>query len=164
MTPAHTLAELQKLSLEFSQPFRELQAIKPKPPVFVRATGLKLGFRVQWSQVDEADGYRVAMMTTNNLAAPDFLSALIEGSTTLSWEWFIGDVAAASQFTVQSFKRMATGEILFSEFRYPFATATSKVDGGAADSAPAAAPSAPIAPSGEEDQGDPGGVRRGKVV
>jgi hypothetical protein len=100
-------------------------------------------------------------MTTQNLAAPDYLSPLLEGATTLNWEWFVGDVAATRQFSVQSFKRMQTGEILFSEFRYPLVTATSKVDGGAADSAPVAAPSAPVSPSTAEDQGDPGGVPKG---
>jgi hypothetical protein len=150
--------ELRRIAEDVSQTY--LQSIKPRPPDFVRALGLKFGFRVQWAQVDGCDGYRVAMMTTQNLAAPDYLSPLIEGSTTLNWEWFIGDVAAVRQFTVQSFKRTPTGEILFSEFRYPLVSATSKVDGGAADAVPTTAPSAPVAPSGAEDQGDPGGIRK----
>lgn len=155
---SRTMDELRRIAEDVSQTY--LQSIKPRPPDFVRALGLKFGFRVQWAQVDGCDGYRVAMMTTQNLAAPDYLSPLIEGSTTLNWEWFIGDVAAARQFTVQSFKRTPTGEILFSEFRYPLVSATSKVDGGAADSAPTATPSAPVSPSGAEDQGDPGGIRK----
>lgn len=157
---ARTMDELRRLSEEVSQNY--LQSIKPRPPDFVSALGLKLGYRVQWSQADGVDGYRVAMMTTQNLAKPDYLSPLFEGNTTLNWEWFIGDVAAARQFSVQSFKRMTTGEILFSEFHYPLVTATSKVDGGAVDAAPTAAPSAPVTPSGAEDQGDPGGI--GKVT
>lgn len=158
MPVGFTLQELLKLQQERSQVEYNLLPTRPQAPTFIKATGLKLGFRIEWSQVEGADGYRVAVMTTNNLAVPDKLSPLVEGDTTLEYTWFVGDVALVRQFTVQAYKRSVTGEILFSEFTRPFVAATSKVDGGAADSAPAASPSAPVAPVGSGGSGDPGGV------
>ena len=133
---------------------------EPQPPPQVSATGLKLGYRIQWPAVPGVSGYRVALMATNNLADPEGLSPLIWGDQTVEYSWFYGDTTLVRQFTVQSFKMSVTGEILYSEFVRPFASATSKADGGAADSAPTAIQSEPTAPSGEEEQGDPGGVPR----
>ena len=159
--PLYTLQELQRLSTEVANPFREVLSVPPKPPAKVSATGLKLGFRIQWPQVDGADGYRITMMRTNNFAAAEDQME-VSGEQTVGATWFYGDIAAVRQFTVQSFKRLNTGEKLYSEPVYPFASATSKVDGGAADSAAVAPQGEPIAPSGAEDAGDPGGI--GKIT
>lgn len=157
--PFYTIQELQRLSLEVASPFREVSPILPKSPAKVSATGLKLGFRIQWPQVDGVHGYRVTMMRTNNFAAAEDQKE-VSGEQTVGTTWFYGDIAAVRQFTVQSFKRLNTGETLYSEPVYPFASATSKVDGGAADGAAVAPQAEPIAPSGAEDQGDPGGIGR----
>jgi len=162
--PFYTIQELQRLSLEVSQPFRDVLPILPKAPAKVSATGLKLGFRIQWPQVDGADGYRISMMRLNNFAALLDAPMEVSGEQTVEATWFYGDVVAVRQFTVQSFKRLNTGEKLYSDPVYPFAAATSKADGGVADGAPTAPQSQPIAPSGSEDSGDPGGVGRAKVT
>ena len=161
---AYTLRDLQRIQTENARTEFNLLPELPKPPDTTKATGLKFGMRVEWSQVTGVDGYRVAVMTNNNLAAPDKLSPLLEGETTLEWVFFTGDVAIARQFTVQSFKRSVNGEILFSDFTRPFRSATSKIDGGAADSAPAASPSAPVAPRTESTPGDPGGVSPTRIA
>jgi len=163
MMPFYTIQQLQRMSLDVSQPLREAMSILPRAPAKVSAAGLKLGFRIQWPQVDGMDGYRVTMMRTNNFAAAEDQME-VSGEQTVGATWFYGDIAAVRQFTVQSFKRLNTGEKLYSEPVYPFASATSKVDGGVADGAAVAPQARPIAPSGAEDQGDPGGVGRTKVT
>lgn len=145
------------MARELSNPFREAQPILPQPPAKVTATGLKLGYRIQWPQVDGVDGYRVSMMRTNNFASvEDHME--VSGEQTITATWFYGDIATARQFTVQSYKKMQTGERLYSEPCYPFSSATSKVAGGAVDAAPTAVQNTPLAPAGKEGQGDPGGV------
>ena len=149
----YTLRELQdKLNVLDPLP------VRPVAPAKVTALGLKLAARIQWSRVEGVSGYRVAVMSTNNLHQPNELSPLLDGDETLSYVWYAGDVAVARQFTVQSFKRAANGEILFSDFTRPFVSATTKVDGGVADSAPTAAPSAPVSPATGGTVGDPGGI------
>ena len=156
MPVSMTLRDLQKLQEDNSRFELHVFPENPFTPESLKVTGLKFGFRIEWSPVIGVDGYRVAMTTTNNLSSPDKLSPLIEGDTTLEYAWFVGDVAITRQFSVQSYKRSVTGELLFSNFRYPMVSATSKVDGGAGDSAPAAAPA--VSPSGGETSGNPGGV------
>ena len=152
MAVYYTLRELRD-RLDILDPLPQ----RPQPPTKITVTGLKLAARVQWSRVEGVSGYRVAVMSTNNLHAPNEL-LWIEGDETLNYVWYSGDVAVTRQFTVQSFKRSANGEILFSDFTRPFVSATTKVDGGAADSAPAAAPSAPISPATSGTPGSPGGI------
>ena len=168
MPVGFTLDELQKLQEERFRTEINVLPSKPLPPQFQKATGLKFGYRVEWAQVNGIDGYRVAVTSDNNLNAPQRMSPLIEGETTLEWTYFVGDQALARQFAVQSYKRSVNGELIFSEFRYPLVTATSKVDGGAADSAPGTSPSAPVSPTTSESSGSPGGVEPtsypGKIV
>ncbi len=161
LSVSFTMQEIQRMAVESASPFREILPLLPKPPAKVTATGLKLGFRIQWPQVDGADGYRVSMMRTNNFAAAEDQME-VSGEQTVGATWFYGDIAAVRQFTVQSFKRLNTGEKLYSEPVYPFAAATCKVVGGAADVTLVAPQAEPIAPSGSEDSGDPGGI--GKVT
>ena len=133
--------------------------VTPEPPAFVKATAMIQANRVNWPQVDGADGYRVAAMpsTQLNLASPQKLYVVPDGQQ-LEYIEYVGDVATARGYSVQSFKKSVSGEVLYSEWAYPVVLATSKAVGGAADAAPVAPPSAPITPPTQGDPGDPGGV------
>jgi len=162
--PLYTLQELQRLSTDVANPFREALAILPHAPATMKATGLKLSNRVEWSQDVGCDGYRVAAMpsTALNLSAPQKLFT-VQGETALEFIENVGDVATLRYYSVQSFKRTNAGETYFSEWHYPLVSATSKTDGGAVDTAPTAPPSAPIVPEDSGTPGDPGGVSSGEL-
>jgi hypothetical protein len=130
---------------------------RPKTPDNFTVLGLKFGFYITWSQVDSADGYEIAVMTGNDLANPELLID-VPGQATMQKTYTVGDVAIARTFTVHSYKNSVNGERLFSEFYYPFASATSKVDGGAADATPVSPPSPAPSPDSGESSGDPGGI------
>ena len=153
----HSLEELKRLQDEILHTYLTPIPELPQAPAKVTATGLKLGFRIQWPKVDGVSGYRVAMMSANNLVAPQALSSLIWGEDTQNHEWFYGDTTLVRQFSIQSFKVSTTGEFLYSDFTRPFSAATSKADGGAADGTPTTIAANPP-PSTEETVGDPGGV------
>lgn len=155
---AMSLMDLQRLQQERMRTEYNLFPEKPQPPPQVSASGLKLGYRIQWPTVAGVSGYRVALMATNNLEDPEGLSPLLWGDQTSEYTWFYGDTTLARQFTVQSFKMSVSGEILYSEFVRPFASATSKADGGAVDAAPTAVQSEPTVPPDSRTPGDPGGV------
>lgn len=154
-----TLADLHRHALESARRQNELQPMPPQTPDMLKATGLKFSIRVEWSQVPGVDGYRVAAMpaTSQNLAAPQKLFT-VTGDSSLEFTEPVGDVATQRYYSVQAFKKNIQGETYFSEWRYPLVNATSKVEGGAADSAPPNPPSAPIEPETEGDPGDPGGL------
>ena len=152
-----SIRELQRLQEERTRFEYNLLPTMPTAPAKVSASGLKFGYRIQWPRVDGVSGYRVAMMSANNLESPQGLSPLIWGEETQEHTWFYGDTTLVRQFTVQSFKASVSGEMLFSDFTRPFASATSKADGGAADAAPTAVAATPK-PAGEATPGDPAGV------
>ena len=131
----------------------------PQPPAYVKATALIQAIRIEWPEVEGVDGYQVAAMpsTELNLASPQKLYT-VSGGQQLGYVEYVGDVATARGYSVQSFKRSVSGETLYSEWAYPVVTATSKAVGGAADAAPPDPPSAPITPPVVGDSGDPGGV------
>ena len=162
MSVSFTLQSLIQLGADRMRTEINLFPSLPTPPAFVRATALIQAIRVTWPQVEGVDGYRVAAMpsTQLNLAAPQKMYVIPDGQT-LEYVEYLGDVATARGYSVQSFKRSVSGETLYSEWAYPVVTATSKAVGGAADSAPTAPPSAPISPQGPSFPGDPGGVGGG---
>lgn len=145
-TASFTIADFERISRERQIYDLGTFAERPLTPDNIIVLGLKFGFRVQWSRVDDVDGYRVAVLSNQNLESPDFI-ATVPGEQTLQWEYLAGDVAIAKYFAVQSYK----GD-LSSEFT-ALATATSKVDGGAADSAPAIPPDQAQTPETSEEPG-----------
>lgn len=162
MPVGNTLADLVRLQQERARTEANLFPSPPQTPGMLKATALIQAIRVEWSQSEVADGYRVAAMpaTAQNLAAPQKLHT-VEGGSNLEYVEYVGDVATARYYSVQAFKRSVSGEVAYSDWRYPLVTATSKAVGGAADSAPTAPPSAPIIPEDSGDPGDPGGVTPG---
>ena len=142
--PPRLSLDPEQLSQLTSGVFRQslrLAPVRPEAPLNVTALGLKFGFRIQWSKSDGASGYNIAIMDDNNLDAPKLILAVM-GSQSMDFTWFVGDVASTRQFSVQAFVDYSGGRVV-SEFSVP-ASATSKVDGGASDSAPADPPSNPI--------------------
>lgn len=153
-----TLAELQRLQQEQERVELSLIPERPLTPANFTASGRKFGFICQWAKADGVDGYQLAVMTVQNLAAPQLLVDC-PGKDTMNWEYFVGDVALTRYFSVQSYKNSVTGERLYSEWFYPIRSAVSKVDGGVADAAPTAPPAPAPSPDTTESQGDPAGIR-----
>ena len=134
------LEQLAQLTSGVFKQSTRLAPIRPATPLNVTALGLKLAMRIQWSKVDNATGYNIAVMDDNNLNAPILI--LVEpGSQSMEKIYYTGDVAITRQFAVQAFTDYAGGRIVseYSELK----SATSKVDGGASDSAPTSPPSNP---------------------
>lgn len=155
--------ELSALTLERSRTEISTFPFKPLTPDNFSVVGRKFGFYITWSKVDGVDGYQIAVMTGNDLSAPQLIIE-VPGKDTMQYSYTVGDVAAARTFSVQSYKSSINGERLYSEWYYPLATATSKVDGGAADAAPVAPPAQAPTPDTGEFQGDPGGIPKIEVA
>lgn len=139
-----SIDELQQLRgrTKFSQS-GGLTSGPPGKPDNIVVTGLKFGFRIQWSKVDGVSGYQIAIMTGNNLAAPNLL--LTEtGEDSMERTYFVGDVALTRSFAVRAFIETTAGR-QFSEFT-EIKSGTSKVDGGASDGTPADPPAPPPDP------------------
>ncbi len=134
------LEQLAQLTSGVFKQSTRLAPVRPQTPLNVTALGLKLAMRIQWSKVDGATGYNIAMMDDNNLNAPKLIFVEM-GSEAMERIYFTGDVAITRQFSVQAFTDYAGGRIV-SEFSVPVA-ATSVVDGGASDSTPTDPPSNP---------------------
>jgi len=126
----------------------------PAKPDNIVVTGLKFGFRIQWSKVDGATGYQIAIMSGKNLAAPNLLPSVL-GEDNMETTYFVGDVALTRNFAVQAFIQSTAG-FLYSGFT-EIKSGTSKVDGGASDSTPSDPPTFPPKPPAP---GDPEGSQR----
>lgn len=113
----------------------------PKVPTAPVVTGQQGLLRIQWITVAGVDGYDVAIMTNQNLAAPDINIARVTGDKQREWVYQTGNVAVTRYFAVRTF---AGG--FFSDWTVPVA-GTSAVF-GAPESAPPSAPSNP--PSSDE--------------
>ena len=149
------LRDLHRISQE--QTIFDLGVIreKPLPPDNMQGVGLKFGFRIQWNKVNNVDGYRVIVMTGSDAANPDVILPVVTGDNSLEITYEVGDVAITRTFAVQSVK-----DGLFSDLieNTKWLTLTSKVDGGAADSAPTQSPDQPQKPEGAEKTDDPGRI------
>ena len=132
--------ELAKLGTRKMRDSLALAPAKPEIPLNVSALGLKFGFRIQWSKVDGATGYHIAIMDDNNLDAPKLILSVLGGQS-MDFTWFVGDVAITRQFSVQAFVDYSGGQVV-SAYSVP-AAATSVVEGGAGDSTPTDPPSNP---------------------
>lgn len=149
-----SVEELSRLGSNKLTQSLSLSPAKPETPLNVTVIGLKFAFRIQWSKVDGASGYFIAIMDDNNLDAPKLIESVI-GSESMDKTWFVGDVAITRQFSVQTFIDYSGGRI-FSDYSAPV-SATSKIDGGASDSAPTDPPSSPT-PSAPESPETPEGT------
>lgn len=138
------ISELQQLRSrsKFSQT-TGLTFAPPTKPDNIVVTGLKFGFRIQWSKVSGATGYQVAIMSGKNLAAPNLLPSVL-GEDSMEDTYFVGDVALTRNFSVRAFSESTAG-FLFSEFT-EIKSGTSKVDGGASDGTPPDPPAPPPDP------------------
>lgn len=138
------IEELQRLrsSTKLSQS-TGLTFAKPATPSNIVVAGLKFGFRIQWAKVSGATGYQIAVMTGNNLAAPNLLPSTL-GENSMEDTYFVGDVALTRNFAVRAFNESTSG-FQFSEFT-SIQSGTSKVDGGAADGTPPDPPAPPPDP------------------
>ncbi len=145
------IEELQQLrsTIKLSQA-GGLTFSKPAKPDNIVVTGLKFGFVIQWSKVSGTTGYQIAVMSGNNLAAPNLLLTEI-GEDSMERPYFVGDVALTRNFAVRAFSESTAG-FQFSEFT-EIKSGTSKVDGGAADGTPADPPAPP--PDPEESPEEP---------
>jgi hypothetical protein len=146
------------MPLQLSIPITELQQLrsstklsqaggltfsKPTTPSNIVVTGLKFGFVIQWSKVSGVTGYQIAVMSGNNLAAPNLLLSEM-GEDSMERPYFVGDVALTRSFAVRAFIQSTTG-FLFSKFT-EIKSGTSKVDGGVSDGTPADPPAPPPDP------------------
>ncbi len=139
--PIEELQQLRSVN-KFSQS-TGLTFAKPTTPSNIVVTGLKFGFRIQWSKVGGATGYQIAVMTGNNLAAPNLLPSIL-GENSMEDTYFVGDVAITRNFAVRAFSESTAG-FQFSEFT-EIKSGTSKIDGGAADGTPPDPPAPPPDP------------------
>ena len=148
------IEELQQLrgSGKFSQSTGLTFAAPAKPDNIV-VTGLKFGFRIQWSKVDGATGYQIAIMSGKNLAAPNLLPSVL-GEDSMETIYFVGDVALTRNFAVQAFIQSTAG-FLYSGFT-EIKSGTSKIDGGASDGTPADPPAPPPSSPSSDDPEFPG--------
>lgn len=153
----YALSDLQRISRERLVFDLGTFPERPQTPANFQVDGRKLSFYVTWAKVDGVDGYQLAVMTGNDLANPQIIIE-IPGKDTMQYSYTVGDTAVARTFSLQSYKNFGTGGRLYSEWFYPLRTATSKVDGGAADAAPIVPPAPAPTPDTVEYQGDIGGV------
>lgn len=160
---AFSAKELANLSVERARQEIASFPIRPQTPDNFSVTGKKFGYYLIWSRVDGVDGYQIAVMTGNDLSAPQLIIE-VPGKDTMQFSYTVGDVAAARTFSVQSYKNSISGERLYSDWFYPLQTATSKVDGGAADAAPSTPPAPAPTPDTTEFPGDPSGVSSPTVL
>src|SRR5215510_13782592 len=73
-------------------------------PINVQVTGKEGFFIIQWAQVDFAQGYRIAVMTDNNLNAPNIGLFAAYGGKTARWDYLVGNIALTRNFAVQAFR------------------------------------------------------------
>ena len=112
---------------------------KPTAPTGLTVTGFQGGIRVQWAPTLGVDGYEIAVMTNQNLAAPDVTIMGMWGDKNREWMYLTGNVAVTRYFAIRSVT--ANVESDWSSI----ASATSVVY-GATESAPPTSPS--TSPSG----------------
>lgn len=128
---------------------------QPIPQVTsVQATGKEGFFIIQWAPLNGVQGYRIAVMSDNNLANPNIGMFVAYGAATARYDYLVGNIALTRQFAVQAFREDEYG---------PFSTivsATSRLttDAGSAEPTnPASSPTSSPPPSGGGYGGGGGG-------
>lgn len=125
----------------YPTPTKLVTDIPPPIPSGVVVTGQQGLLRVQWTPQVNVDGYDIAVMTTQNLAAPDINIERKVGSKCREFVYPTGNVALTRYFAVRSFL-----SDVYSGWS-PIVTGLSVVF-GAPESAPPSPPVNP--PSGDE--------------
>lgn len=137
-----SMSEIRQLEqTRYPVPTRIIYDQPPSTPTGLTVTGQQGLIRVQWSPVNNVEGYDVAVSTNGNLAAPDINIARVPGSKNREYVYSTGNVAITRYFAVRSF----VGEV-YSAWSAPV-TGLSVVF-GAAESAPPTPPA--TSPSGDE--------------
>ena len=108
---ALSLEDIFRLQRERAQPLPKVVGDKPVIPVNVTATGERNLIRIQWAPDSANDGYRVAVMTDQNLENPNVGMFVVAGGKALEYVYPTGNNALTRFFAVQAF---IEGE--FSEF------------------------------------------------
>lgn len=70
----------------------------------VQATGKEGFFIIQWAPQTAVQGYRIAVMTDNNLDKPNIGIFVAYGSVAARYDYNVGNIALTRQFAVQSFR------------------------------------------------------------
>src|SRR5712692_10771923 len=87
-----TLKEIRALDLtRFPTPTKLITDMPPPVPSPPAVTGGRGIIRVQWTTLDSADGYDVAVMTSPNLAAPDVNIVRIPGGKAREYTYNTGN-------------------------------------------------------------------------
>ena len=129
-----TIQDLQRLSENSAAYLNfDLVGLLPTTPLNVKATGERMLIRVQWAEASDVDGYRVAVMTNQNLANPDIGLFTVEGAKQREFVYNTGNNALTRFFAVQSFLGGAFSE--FSPVVSSISTRTSNNDSGAVTTA-----------------------------
>lgn len=124
-------------AFQYYPPVFPVQGNPPKPPLNVKATGKEGYIIVQWKPTGTADSYQVAIMSDQNLAAPNQGVVTVAGGQTSRYEYHVGNVVLTRYFAVRSLNAQAVSE--FSSI----VSAASALTGGAG----AAEPAAPFNPN-----------------
>jgi len=113
----------------------------PQPPLNVKATGKEGYIILQWRPTSSADSYEIAVMSNQNLAAPDLGIITVSGGSSSQFTYHVGNVALLRYFAIRSKNVQAASE--FS----PIVSATSILTSGVGGAEPDAPFSGPVEPS-----------------
>lgn len=97
-----TMERLLQMDTEREQVVPASLVSKPLAPDNISVTASKRGFRVQWSQVEDVDGYRVVVIDDQDLDEPNLIIERT-GDSTLEYFYYVGNIAITRFFAVQSF-------------------------------------------------------------
>lgn len=70
----------------------------------VQATGKEGFFIIQWAPLTGIQGYRIAVMSDNNLDAPNIGIFAAYGAVAARYDYLVGNIALTRQFAVQGFR------------------------------------------------------------
>lgn len=103
---AITLAQLQDIAKRAKQvdPSQRPKDMPLTVPLNPKATGKEGFIRVQWSPVDQSDGYQVAISTTANIQSPSIGTMTVMGGLTPFFDYNVGNIALTRYFAVRAFQ------------------------------------------------------------
>src|SRR5262249_35003643 len=73
-------------------------------PVNPQATGKEGFFIIQWAAVIGAQGYRIAVMTDNNLDKPNIGLFSVYGQPVARFDYLLGNIVLTRNFAIQAFR------------------------------------------------------------
>lgn len=127
----------------------------------VQVTGKEGFFIIQWAPQTNVQGYRIAVMSDNNLANPNIGMFVAYGAPTARYDYMVGNIALTRNFAVQAFREDEFGP--FSVIK----SATSSLmtaAGSTEPTNPASAPASNPPPPGGGFGGGGGGDYGGRTV